>query len=143
MPTLPKSVRERLASEFKFSAGKIIEARDISTKIYYFSIFFGETGRQLNMHWDADLALLWSVTQHLCTGVGSRSAQATGAFPVGGFPDEFLRAIDEVSVELTGAFDGEELDLPRLYAALARTAELTFATTGNGAYQVQKGTLKL
>ena len=79
MPRLPKQIRERLASEFKFSAGKIIEARDIGTKIYYFSIFFGETGRQLNMHWDADLALLWSVTQHLCTGVGSRSAQATGA----------------------------------------------------------------
>ena len=141
--TLPKPVRQRLATEFKFAATKIAETGDINTKVYYFSVFFGETGRQLNMHWDADLALLWSVTQNLCNAVGSRSAQAAGAFPVGGFPDEFLQAIDAVSIELDGAFDGVELDLPRLHAAMERTAELTFATTGNGAYLVQKGTIKL
>lgn len=143
MPSLPKPVIKRLASEFKFATTKLVEAGDISTKVYYFSIFFGETGRQLNMNWDADLALLWSVTQHACNAIGGRISQAVGAFPVGGFPDEFLRAIDEVSVELTGAFEGDELDLPRLYAALGRTAELTFATTGNGAYLLEKGTIKL
>ena len=144
MPALPKLVRQRLANEFKFAATKIAEAGDIGMKVYYFSVFYGETGRQLNMHWDADLALLWSVTQHLSNAIGGRQAQAQGGvYPLGGFPDEFLVALDEVSAELAGAFDRVELDLPRMNAALVRAAELTFSTTGNGAYLVQKGTIKL
>lgn len=143
MPLLPKSIRQRLANEFKFAATKIAENDDIGMKVYYFSVFFGETGRQLNMQWDADLALLWSAAQHFCNAVGTRSASATGPFPRGGFPAEFLQAIDEVSVELAGAFDGVEVDVPRLHAALERTAKLTFATTGNGAYLVENGTIKL
>jgi hypothetical protein len=143
MTSLPEPIRQRLATEFRFTASRIAEASDINTKVYYFSVFFGETGRQLNMHWDADLALLWSVSQHACGAIGGRIAQATGAFPLGGFPDKFMQAIDEVSVELASAFEGKELDLPRLYAALARTAELTFITTGNGAYLFQKGMVKL
>jgi len=143
MPSLPEPIRQQLAAEFRFAASKVAEATDIAMKVYYFSVFFGETGRQLNMHWDADLALLWSVSQHACTAISGRLAQAIGAFPLGGFPDEFLQAIDEVSVEMAGAFEGKELDLPRLYAALARTAELTFITTGNGAYLFQKGMVKL
>lgn len=142
MPALPKLIRQRLANEFKFAATKIAEAGDIDMKVYYFSVFYGETARQLNMHWDADLALLWAVTQHLSNAVGARQAQAKGAYPLGGFPDEFLDAIDEVSAELAGAFDGVELDLPRLHAALKRSGELAFSTTGNGAYLVQNGTIK-
>ncbi len=143
MPSLPKPVRQRLANEFQFAATKIAEAGDIGMKTYYFSVFHGETARQLNVHWDADLALLWSVAQHLTNAVGARSAQAAGAFPLGGYPDGFLEAIDEISVEVAGAFDGVEVDVPRLHAALERTAALAFSTTGNGAYLVQKGTIKL
>lgn len=141
--SLPEPIRQRLATEFRFAASRIAEASDIGTKVYYFSVFFGEAGRQLNIHWDADVTLLWSVGQHACNSIVARNAQATGPFPLGGFPDGFSQAIDEVSDELAGAFEGEELDLPRLYAALARTAELTFITTGNGAYLFQKGMVKL
>lgn len=140
---LPEPIRQRLAAEFRFAASRIAETSDIDTKLYYFSVFFGETSRQLNMHWDADVALLWSVSQSACNAIAARNAQATGAFPLGHFPHGFFQAIDEVSVELAGAFEGKELDLPRLYAALARTAELTFITTGNGAYLFQKGMVKL
>ena len=143
MASLPKLVRQRLANEFKLGAEKVVGASDIGMKVYYFSIFFGETGRQLNMHWDADLALLWTVTQHASNAIQGRNAQAAGTFPLGGFTDEFLKALDEVSIEIASAFDGAELDLPRLYAALARTAEITFSTTGNGAYLLEKGTIRL
>ena len=139
---LPKSVHKRLASEFAFAAKKIAESGDIAMKVYYFSVFHGETARQLNMHWDADLALLWSVAQHLTNAIGARSAQAKGEFPLGGYPDGFLQAIDEVSADLAGAFDGVELDMPRLHVALEITAALAFSTTGNGAYLVEKGTIE-
>jgi hypothetical protein len=143
LPSLPEPIHQHLVSEFDFCRTKIAEATDIATKVYYFSVFFGETGRQLNMHWDADLALMWSVTQHATNAILARQAQAVGNFPVGGFPDGFGEAIDQISAELAGAFETKDPDIPRLYAALARTAELTFATTGNGAYLVEKGTIKL
>lgn len=143
MTALPEPIRQRLASEFNFAAARIAEAGDIGLKGYYFSVFYGETGRQLNMHWDADMALLWSVTQHLSSAIGVRQAQAKGNYPLGGFPDEFLHTLDEVSAELAGAFDGGELDLPRLYGALKRASELTYATTGNGAYLVLNETINL
>ena len=111
-------------------------------KTYYFSVFHGETARQLNMHWDADLVLLWSVTQHFTNAIGARSTQAKGEFPLGGYPDGFLQVIDEVSADLAGAFDGVELDVPRLHSALEIIAALAFSTTGNGAYLVEKGEIK-
>lgn len=143
MPSLPKPVHEFLESEFKFAAAKVAEATNIAEKVYYFSVFYGQAGRQLNLHWDADLALLWSVGQSACTAINLRLTQSTGSFPVGGLPDGFMEALDEVSLEFAGAFEGGQVDVPRLYAALARTAELTYITTGNGAYLNEKGMIRL
>ncbi|MGB6837008.1 MAG: hypothetical protein WBF66_04810 [Dehalococcoidia bacterium] len=144
MSTLPKPVHERLKSEFRVTASKVAEARDIRGKIYYFSAFFGEASRQLNIHWHPDLALLWMVAQGACQAVNSRGAQTGDAdFPFGGFPDGLPQAINEVSNELAVAFEGEEMDVPRLYAALARAAELAYAMTGNGAYLCDKGMIRI
>ena len=83
--------------------------------------------------------------QAACAGIGSRAKLPEGGgFPPDGISDEFLKALDKVSDELATAFAGSEIDLPRFYAALARTAELTYITTGNGAYLYhQKGLVKL
>ncbi len=144
MPTtLPKPVHEFLENEFSFAASKVVEATNIAEKVYYFSVFFGQAGRQLNAHFDADLALIWSVGQSACNAINNRIAQATGDFPVGGLPDGFMKALDEVSIEYAGAFEGGTVDVPRLYAALGRTSELTYLTTGNGAYLYEKGMIRL
>ena len=144
MPALPKPIQERLAREFRLAASKVAEADGIAAKIYFFSVFYGETGRQLNLHWDPDLALLFIVGQAACTGITNRAKLPSGAgFPPEGISDQFLKALDEVSEELATAFAGNEVDAPRFYAALARTAELTYITTGNGAYLYQKGLVRL
>jgi hypothetical protein len=108
--------------------------------MYYFSIFFGETGRQLNTHWDADLSLLFLVVQTACQQIANRVRLPVSAgFPPDGISQEWAAALDDVSNELATAFESKEVDLARLYAGLARTAELTYAITGNGAYLYQKG----
>ena len=147
MPSLPKPVQERLASEFRLAADKVASRPDLPGKLYYFSVFYGEPSRQLNVHWDADLALLFLVVQAACQHIGG----SRPAFPVGGefpqtpngVPDAVLPALDQLSNELAVAFEGPELDLPRFYAALARAAELTYASTGNGLYLYLKGQIKL
>lgn len=141
---LPKQIHERLASEFRLAASKVAEADELEPKLYYFSVFYGETGRMLNVHWDADLALLFEVVQTACQQIGNRARVPTGGgIPPGGIPDGFLTALDKVSEELAESLQGAEIDLARFYAALARTAELTYVTTGNGLYLYLKGMIKL
>ena len=140
MPLLPEEIHQRLAGEFKYAAAKVAEAEDLPGKVYYFSVFFGETGRQLNNHWNADLALLHNVVQLACQVIPQVAQLPAIAAP----PHvEFLHAIDTVSVELAAAFETPELDMPRFYAAVARIAELTHLVSGNGAYLYQKGMIKL
>lgn len=138
---LPESVHQRLASEFKRAAESVAEAQDLIGKVYFFSTFFGETGRQLNNHWDADLALLHYITQLACQLIPSQIGLLPSqvALP----PEEFLHAIDEVSNELASAFATAEVDIVRLYAAMGRVAELAYVTSGNGAYLRMKGMIKV
>ena len=144
MPSLPSSVKERLATEFRLAATKVADAKDIASKLYYFSVFYGETGRQLNVHWDPDLALLFIVGQAACQQIARRQALPSGGdFPADGIPDGLLASLDQVSHELAAAFEAPEVDIARLYAALARTSELTYVTTGNGIYLYLKGQIKL
>ena len=144
MASLPKQVHKRLAEEFRSAAARVAESDEIEGKLYYFSVFFGETGRQLNMHWAADLALLYIVAQAATRQIQNRQPLPTGAgFSPDGLPEGFPQAIDHVSAELAKAFEGGAIELPRFYAALARIAELTYATTGNGAFLCKKGMIKL
>ena len=142
MSTLPDAVHERLSSEFQFAASKIVESNDQATKLYYFSVFHGETSRQLNMHWDADLALLFVVAQAFTAQVPARPALPVLGTPAGTLVAEFLPVIDQISLEIAAAFQTPDIDGPRLHAALAKTAELIYATTGNGTYLYLKGEIK-
>lgn len=141
MPKLPKQIHERLSGEFKLAAARVAEAQDLPGKLYYFSIFFGETGRQLNNHWDADLALLHNTVQFACQAI----PMSFGTLPAVAAPPsaDYLHAFDEVSDELVKAFAVPDVDMPRFYAAVARISELTYIAGGNGAYLYQKGMIKL
>lgn len=141
MPSLPDQVRQRLADEFKLAAQKVAEADDLPGKMYYFSVFFGETGRQLNNHWDSDLVLLHNTVQAACQTIPIFVTQlpAIAAPPFA----EYLHALDAVSDELATIFDAPEIDTLRFYRAVARVAEITYVSGGNGAYLVQKGMIKL
>ncbi len=141
MPTLPEPIRQRLAAEFKTAAENVIEADDLPGKLYYFSVFFGEAGRQLNVHWDTDLVLLHNTVQAAC---GTIAAMAPQLPPAVAPPyEEFLAAIDAISEELAGIFEQPQIDTLRYFRAVARVAELTYVAGGNGAYLLHKGMIKL
>ncbi len=139
LTTLPEPIYKRLRDEFALGASKVSDAGTVEEKNFYFSVFFGEIGRQLNTHWEQELALVWAVTQILSTAIGNRVTQATGTFPLGGFPIEYMEALDQISAEIAGSFEKPEIDSERLYAALSRASALAFVMTGNGAYLYEKG----
>ena len=143
-PSLPKQVHKRLSSEFDRAAARIIECDDVDAKLYYFSVFFGETGRQLNTHWDSELALLHFVVRQAGAVFGARQPLPAGAgFPPDAVPEGFMQALDQVASDIAEAFQKPEIDSQRLYSALAKIGEMTYAVTGNGAFLLEKGMFSL
>jgi len=141
MASLPDAVHQRLRSEFEFAAQRVAASQHLKEKLYYFSVFFGETGRQLNVFWDPDLALLFLVAQAISVQLPNQPQLPV--VPPGSLPAEFLEVVDQVSGEIAAAFVLPEIDVPRLHAALARGATLLYAASGNGMYLYLKGHLRL
>lgn len=140
--SLPDEFRDRLVSEFRLAVAKMAEAEAPQQYIFYYSIFFGELVRVLNWHWDETLALIWSNVQHAHQAITSRvNATAQGDIVVA-LSKEFFDAVTQTSTALVDYIEknGDEAELCHI---LGRLAELTYATTGNGYYLLQKGVIKL
>ncbi|MBI4298925.1 MAG: hypothetical protein HY666_04105 [Chloroflexi bacterium] len=144
MLTLPKPIQQQIAKEFLFVANKIEETPDLSTKLYFFSGFFGETNRVMNQHWSPDLALLHLVLQATHHSINSRVGTILSQTErVVQIPEGLQLALTEVSRHLADVFQSEKIDGTALLHILARMAELGYVTTGNGYYLYIKGQIKI
>lgn len=140
---LPRPVHRRLAQEYEFSAVKMRESGDPLMKMYFFSAFYGEAGRALNIAWDADLALLHMVTQQAHQQINQRvQVLATGADRVVGLPPGFMDALTNTAAGIAALFGSRKVDSLALHRLLATLAELTYVTTGNGYYLYLRGAIK-
>jgi len=140
--SLPEEFRNRLVNEFRLALAHMAEAESPAQYIFYYSIFYGEIVRVLNWHWDETLALIWSNVQHTHQAIAtSVSATAAGNTAVA-LPKEFYDAVTRTSSALTDHVEnnGDDAELCRI---LGRLAELTYSSTGNGYYLLQKGVIKL
>src|ERR1043166_3388044 len=72
---LPKQIHERMQSEFQYAAKQVAESSSFGGKLYYFSVFYGEPIRLLNLHWDADVSLLLHVVQAACVAMTTNASQ--------------------------------------------------------------------
>jgi hypothetical protein len=137
-----EELRQRLAQEYKYAVAKMKEVEQPAKKLYYFSVFFGEAQRVLNLEWDRDLVLIYTVTQHVHTQVNTimqNPALGLGLFPVDW--DSIIEKLTQVSSNLATYFEETENDNRRqgLYQTLGRLAEIAYAVSGNGSYLYEKG----
>jgi hypothetical protein len=140
--SLPNDFRIRLVDELRLAVNKMSEAQSPEERLYYFSVFFGEAVRILNWHWDATIALIWSNVQHTHNVITARVQAFARGDRVVVLSEEFFKAVTQTATELVDFIEtqGDEAELCRI---LARFAELTYATTGNGYYLLGKGHIKL
>ena len=135
---LPDDLLGRLSKEYRFAVDKMAAASDISQKIYYFSVFYGEAHRILNWEWDTRLSLLHMVMQQtynaLLTRMGGGGAAPTRIVTI-------IERIEEAAEALVKAVEAN--DDEQIIDVLGRMSELAYATGGNGTYLVEKGLLKL
>ena len=143
MLSLPEQVKSRLAHEFRIAADSVAQSGDLATKLYFLSIFHGEPQRQLNIHWDPDLNLLFMIVRVALQQIQGHPPLPATPGAQDGLPVGFLQALDAVSEELASVFEADEIDVARFYAILARIAELGYVVTGNGYYLYLKGMIKV
>jgi hypothetical protein len=144
MLSLPKETRERMAREFRFAADKMAEAVDLSTKMYFYSAFFGEIQRSLNYAWDDDLALLHLAVQGSHQQIKGRLDLAiAGVEPGLGFPPNFGDVLTRLADDLASLFEAKTQDSDTFYQIVTRAAVVAYVVTGNGFYLYTKGAIKL
>jgi hypothetical protein len=139
---LAKPIREHLRAEFRVAVDHMAGAPDLPDKLYFFSALFGEANRALNREWDRELALLHLV---LSTAHGTIMARLSQSNPPGaalpGIPEEVPQALTETAEALAELLEEPEQDSAKLFALLARVAEIAYTTTGNGFYLYVKGAI--
>ena len=138
---LPKPIRERLHSEFRFVADSMAATPVLAKKLYLFSAFFAEVNRSMNQHWDAELALTHLVLVSAHRDMLGRISQPSPLSE--DVPQELPEALTKVAADLAELFKRPEQDTAELHALLARVAEIAYTATGNGYYLYLKGTVKL
>lgn len=137
---LPESLRKRLAKEFRFAANQMAGSPDLATSLYFFSVFFGELQRLLNLSWNPELALTHLVLKEVHQQINGRLNIPTAGADI---PGELPDALDQLANELAELFNSKRIDEDVLMNLLARAAELGYSVTGNGYYLYLKGQIKI
>ena len=140
-----KEYRQRLANEYHYAVTRMQQQGELTKKLFYFSVFFGEAQRVLNWEWDTNLALIHLVTQQVHTQINVQT-QNPGLLQV--LPidwaivfDKLTKAASDLAIHFGNA--ANERNKEELCRILGSLAEVSFAVSGNGSYLYKKGLLKL
>ncbi len=139
---LSKEFRQRLAKEYRYAVEKMQDSSESSKKLFYFSVFYGESQRIINLEWDRDLALIHIVSQYTFNAVTAlMNPPAYGIHPIN--PQTVFTALIQAASDLATYFEKGEDNTEELYRILGRFTEIGYATSGNGSYLYEKGLIKL
>jgi hypothetical protein len=139
-----KDFRERLAKEYRYAVTRMQQETQPAKKLFYFSIFFGEAQRMLNLEWDRDLVLTFMVTQQVYTQINAATQTSSLLqLPIDG--SIIYEQLTSISFDLAACFEKTEnkVNKEELYKTLGRLAEINYLATGNGSYLYEKGLIKL
>lgn len=135
-------IRLMLADEFEFALSKMRELPslpDFGQMLFYYSAFAGALNRALNMQWHRDLALLHFVIQFSYNEINS----IVGRGGLNLIDDRLHQRLLVVCETIGKHFQDDTVTPETLYPLVARLTELSYSTTGNGQYNMQKGNLVL
>jgi hypothetical protein len=138
-----EELRQRFATECRYAVNKMMEVADVSKKMFYFSAVFGEAQRLLNLEWDRNVVLVFIVTQQAYNQINVQLPLLGSVLPI-----KLETVFEELTKNAAALADYLEKDSQRagddeLCQILARFAEITYATQGNGSYLYERGKLKL
>jgi len=137
---ISEDFRKMLVDEINFAAKKMTETQNASEKLYYFSAVFGVIHRFFNIEYDSDLVFVHFIIRATHDSFLNRlKAIQQGGDSTVSLSDDHFEKLTLLTKELAQKMNKEE----DVSVTLKNFAILTFSTTGNGYYLMQKGLLKI
>jgi hypothetical protein len=141
---MSEEFRQRLAKEYRYAVTKMQEVAQPAKKLYYFSVLFSESQRVLNLEWDRDLVLIYTVAYHVHTQINVMMQPPTsGLFPIDW--TAIFEKLTQAASDIATYYEKTENDDNKrdLYQTLGHLSEIAYAVSGNGSYLCEKGSFKL
>lgn len=136
-----EDVRKHIAEEAKYAVTKMQEVKETKRKLFYFSVFFGEAQRLLNLEWSTELVLIHTITQHVYGELNAAQMNLADQ-TISLNWTVILNRLSEISSELVAYLNKKERDTNELYNILGRFAEISYSVSGNGSYLLERGAFK-
>ncbi len=136
---LSSEYKNILLDEFRFATKMMKEKSDPEDKLFYFSSTYGVLSRIFNLKFDPELVFIHSILNNAYINILNRLNAIKGGERTVVFPEGYFDKLTEYVEELAEKISKNE----NVYKALINIGLLTFLTTGNGAYLLQKGSFKI
>jgi hypothetical protein len=137
-----EDIRKHIAEEANYARAKMQEVQEPRRKLFYFSVFFGEAQRLLNLEWSTEMVLIYTITQFVYTQLNTAHLNLAEQTISLDWTAVYNRLI-KTSSELAGYLGKKDRDPAELYQIMGRFAELSYAASGNGSYLLERGAFKL
>jgi hypothetical protein len=132
--------RKMIADEINFAVKKMTKTQNASEKLYYFSAVFGILHRIFNIEYDSDLVFSHSIMRATHDGFLNRlKAIQHGGEDTISLSDNQFDKLTSLTKELAKKINKNE----DVTDTLKKFAVLTYSTSGNGFFLMQKGLLKI
>ena len=132
--------RKMMADEINFAVKKMAKAPKASEKLFYFSAVFGILHRIFNIEYDSDLVFSQSIIRAAHDAFTNRlKAIQQGGDDTVSLSDDQFEKLTSLTKELAKKINKNE----DVTDTLKKFAILTYSTSGNGFYLMQKGLLKI
>jgi hypothetical protein len=137
---LKESYRNLITNEMEFAIKKMDETNVAIEKIYYFSAVFGVLHRIYNIEFNSDLLYIHFILRATHEGFQNRlSALVKGGDKSVKLSDAQFDKLSLLSKELCSKIKKKE----DISDTLKKFVILTYSTTGNGNYLMERGWLKI
>lgn len=135
---LNKSFRKRLVEEYRFALSRMKSTDEASEKMYFFSVFYGESNRVMNMQWDDHLCLVHTMTQHVFRQADARIKALMAGDTRVPVTKSYFASIEQGLEDLIVYIEDDGTD-EELLRILTRLNELSYVSSGNGYYLHLRG----
>jgi hypothetical protein len=136
---LNKMLKDVIVKEVKFVVKQMKECAEIERKLFYFSAIPAELLRILNLEYDLDILYIHNIVNETHNAFQQRILATKRGDGVVTVSDEQMKKLESLSKELGDRFEQNK----KMDDVLKNFAELSYSTTGNGYYLMQKGLLKI
>jgi len=131
--------RDILINEIEYVLSKMGESDSLEEKLYYFTAVHGTINRILNLNFDEDLVFVYTILNETHNYISQRLAENRKGNVAICLTPEHISSLENLLRE----FKDKLIKKGDIDNTMKKFVLLSYSTTGNGYYLLQKGLLKI